>query len=335
MISVIIPVYNVESYILDCLKSIDEAITFAEAKDKVEIIIINDGSEDNSHQLIESFLTDKNSNFSYYQQRNQGVAMTRNRGIRIAEKLYVTFIDPDDYIRKDYFSILLEEIKKETYDAIFFDLERVSFDKVEKLGTFRGMDNTDFSSKWYANGSLQCKLVRREIIQQFECTSGLIYEDAELIYKFLGMIESYNYIQEGIYFYRIGRKNSITSTRNNNIDDIFIILDSIYNYYKTKGTLNQNFEGLEYQFVKILLWSNVYRQLKYSGFNFFAGNKRVIKTKSYLIEKFPNWFDNSLVLNSLYFRELMGAHFIEKFKLLGKNTILTYGIILSNRLINR
>ena len=101
-VSIIIPVYNNEAYVQKCIDSVKK-----QSFEEFEAIIVNDGSTDNSRSIIEA-LIEKDERFHLINQENQGVAAARNRGIDQAKGKYLTFIDGDDYIGRDYLKNLYE-----------------------------------------------------------------------------------------------------------------------------------------------------------------------------------------------------------------------------------
>lgn len=108
-VSVVIPLYNAEKYIDRCLKSI-----INQTLNDIEIIVINDGSTDNSLTLVKKY-EEQDKRIKVYDQKNIGAALTRNRGIFLSSGDYITFIDSDDYLKKDYIETLYKNIKK--YDV--------------------------------------------------------------------------------------------------------------------------------------------------------------------------------------------------------------------------
>ena len=94
-ISVIVPIYNVSNYLEECLKSIS-----SQTLKEIEVILINDGSTDNSKYICEEFLK-KDKRFKLYNQENIGLGETRNKGIEIAKGEYLSFVDSDDYIDRE------------------------------------------------------------------------------------------------------------------------------------------------------------------------------------------------------------------------------------------
>ncbi|OAS17212.1 glycosyltransferase family 2 protein [Paenibacillus oryzisoli] len=111
-VSVIIPVYNAEKYLVPCIESL-----ISQTLEECEFIFINDGSQDGSAGIIESFAK-LDSRIKLIHQNNQGVSMARNHGLRLASGEYVGFVDADDYVEKDMFETLYWTAKEEDYDVV-------------------------------------------------------------------------------------------------------------------------------------------------------------------------------------------------------------------------
>ena len=122
MISVIVPVYNSEKYLMRCLKSIKEQ-TYC----NYEVFLINDGSTDRSACICKKY-ADEDTRVYYLEQENMGVAKTRNKGINLAKGKYVVFLDNDDYINKDFFKIVAEH-DNEDADILIFEYRNVETEK--------------------------------------------------------------------------------------------------------------------------------------------------------------------------------------------------------------
>lgn len=108
MISVIVPIYNVEKYLLKCLKSISE-----QTYKNLEVILVNDGSTDNSGIIAQTFARG-DERFIYISKENGGLSSARNEGIKRAKGEYIYFLDSDDWIKKDYLELMIKEFDKET-----------------------------------------------------------------------------------------------------------------------------------------------------------------------------------------------------------------------------
>lgn len=118
-LSIIVPVYNRETTIKRCLDSIVNQLN----KD-IELIVINDGSTDNTDEIIKEYIKNNSTNIQYYTKQNAGIAHTRNFGIENANGKYIIFVDSDDYIDKDLIKVL-EMYMKNDIDLIKYKLQRV------------------------------------------------------------------------------------------------------------------------------------------------------------------------------------------------------------------
>ena len=118
-ISVIIPVYNTEKYIEKCLESLEK-----QSMKDFELIIVNDGSKDNSKNVIKNYMKSSKLNIKYLEKENGGLASARNYGVERATGKYLSFLDSDDYLDKDTFSLLEKYIDDEV-DLIKFKMKTV------------------------------------------------------------------------------------------------------------------------------------------------------------------------------------------------------------------
>ncbi|MGG0237737.1 glycosyltransferase [Bacillus rhizoplanae] len=116
-VSVIIPVYNAEKYITQCIESF-----LSQALQECEFIFVNDGSKDNSKQIIEKYQK-LDSRIKLINQENQGVSNARNTGLHVATGEYVGFVDADDYIEKDMYEILYNSAKQSNCDVVISNLK--------------------------------------------------------------------------------------------------------------------------------------------------------------------------------------------------------------------
>lgn len=144
MISVVVPIYNVEKYIVKCL----ESIVNQNYKD-FELLLVNDGSKDNSIKLAKEYLKDKNLDYRIINKENGGLASARNAGIKKAKGEYIAFLDSDDCYARDFLSSLVKKFKKDV-DFVFCGYQFVKnqespiddnkvikeFNREELLGTF-------------------------------------------------------------------------------------------------------------------------------------------------------------------------------------------------------
>lgn len=181
-ISVIIPVYNSESYLKRCLDSV-----LAQSFTDLDIVIIENGSRDNSPAICDEY-EKKDARIRAFHGENEGISAARNKGLSLAKGDFITFVDSDDYIEPDYceglLRLLLENGAGLSCGAIrdvYKDNENARQEtSVTKIYSPREALSEMLRGKMI-NGSLTCKLYRREIICGKEFPVGLTYEDAWLL----------------------------------------------------------------------------------------------------------------------------------------------------------
>jgi len=202
-VSVIIPTYNCGPYILDCVNSVLKQ-TFQD----YEIIIIDDGSRDNTKELLEPFL--KNGRIYYFYQENKGLPGARNAGIRLAKGKYILDLDADDELVADAIQKLVESAKVHNAQWVISDMCRIENNITEiQKAILPSQDpimdfmthKTNFSSHFYTKECLQD-------IDMYD-ESQKCYEDWELYVRLFEARASYSYVAEPLYIYKI-RKNSLT-----------------------------------------------------------------------------------------------------------------------------
>ncbi|MCI8760794.1 MAG: glycosyltransferase [Clostridia bacterium] len=214
-ISVIVPVYNTGKYIEKCLDSlINQTI-----KNEVEIIIINDGSTDNSEEIIQNYIKkhEKSNFIKFYTKENEGVAKTRNFGIEKATTPYILFVDSDDYIDNHLIEILNPYIER-NLDLVKFKLQRVDetgniLEKVEGP-TFEPMIGEKAFSQMFSQDRLldsPCVyLIRKELFTKYNFQFQQTYhEDFGLIPLLLLVAKSIVSLDNYLYNY-VQVQNSIT-----------------------------------------------------------------------------------------------------------------------------
>lgn len=230
LFSIIVPVYNTEKYIEKCLQSIEKAIDI-----DCEVIIINDGSTDNSEQIIFKFiegLPEKlRENFVYTKKDNKGLADTKNVGIKMSRGKYISVVDSDDYISDDFYTIARKYINDN--DIIIYDLY-VEFEK-NKLFNYTGRARQDSKQDYLVallngamSGSSCNKIILKELYNDYEFPVGKEYEDTAVTPFILVDASKIKYIPYPIYHY-LQREKSIVATNTfmsafykicNNISDV-------------------------------------------------------------------------------------------------------------------
>lgn len=176
-ISIIIPVYNAEKYLEQTVSCL-----LHQTEKRFEVILINDGSHDNSGELC-TRIANRDSRFRYFQQENLGVSATRNRGMELARGEYITFLDVDDEIAPEYLEVLLSSAESSGCSMVVCDVALIS-DGAEigrfscGDGIFTGMQILTFLlTRQRVNSGPCAKLFRREVLQNAAFPPLKVYED--------------------------------------------------------------------------------------------------------------------------------------------------------------
>ena len=285
-VSVIVPVYNVEKYITRCLTSlVNQTI------DDLEIILVNDGSKDNSEQIIRQFKKDY-KNIIYVKKENGGLSSARNFGLIYATGEYVAFLDSDDYVDRTLYQKMYEKAKATNSDFVECDFIW-KYPNREKIDVgFRYKDKKEMFEK--ARVVAWNKLIKREIIinKKIEFPVGLYYEDVEFFYKLLPYINTFAFVEEPLIYY-VQRDNSIVNKQDARTKQIFKVLDNVTNYYKKIGLYSEYEKQIEYTYTRILLCSSLKRMLKIED----KVTRELLLTETWqnLNSKFPKWKQNEIL----------------------------------------
>jgi len=211
LVSIIIPVYNVEKYLRRCLNSMVH-----QTLQNIEIIVVNDGSTDGSQDIIDDFVHNYPGKVFSHQKINGGQASARNFGIELARGVFIGFIDGDDYARLDMFEKMYNQAKERNADLIICDFDFV--DEYENLiSTYKSTGYTDISmdDKCYAHRYAATnpwnKLYHRDLffITGIRFPHGW-FEDYAVTPLLIENASKISYIAESLIFY-VQRKDSSMS----------------------------------------------------------------------------------------------------------------------------
>lgn len=201
LFSVIIPVYNSSHYIEQCIDSI-----LQQSFTDFELIIVDDGSTDNSFELCERYRTE-NSKIKLFTQQNQGVSAARNKGITVSKGRYIVFVDSDDYLDKDF--LLHISLRSEDYVLIGYQdvFQNKLIEHKPKLRVFSQLSEDDKASLLNEIGSIfvWAKRYSREIINTYNLRFNdrlRFSEDMLFNLQYLKFINSYCSINKCGYYYR-------------------------------------------------------------------------------------------------------------------------------------
>ena len=287
-VSVIVPFYNVEKYIEKCLSSL-----INQTLEEIEIILVNDGSQDDSEKIVKQFQEKYPNKVKYYEKPNGGLGDARNFGINYATGEYIAFLDSDDYIEPTMYEEMYEKAKQENADMVECDFWWEYPDKKrEDIGTtYSNQKEMLYKARVVAWN----KLTKTEIYKNYpeaRFSVGLRYEDVEGFYKILPYINKTASVRKCFIHY-IQRPGSISNTQNKRNEEIFAVLDNVIAYYKEKGLYDEFEQELEYIYARYLLCSSFLRIVKIKD---KAIKKELLKkTWNNLNTKFPNWKQNKIL----------------------------------------
>lgn len=235
MVSIIVPVYNVECYLNTCVESI------LKLKTEIEVILVDDGSKDKSGMLCDQWAK-RDSRVNVIHQKNGGLSVARNTGIRNANGEYIMFVDSDDFINPEETDKMLfaQRLKPDCIIGLyrnFFEKEnRFEKENSDCLLQMNGLRQVDIFLKNIPRDGQSCYMVavrfvvRKDIMLKNSLffLPGIYHEDEEWTQRLLVSINNVYVSNCFFYEYRIGREGSITSqVRSKNIYDRFNIMERL------------------------------------------------------------------------------------------------------------
>lgn len=216
LISVIIPVYNVENYLEKCIESV-----INQTYENLDIILIDDGSKDNSGVICDDY-KNKDSRIRVIHKENGGLSDARNVALDVTKGSYITFIDSDDYVTNDYVEYLYNLIKKTGSDISMCCFQKIYTENevlvnktelIEVLKKREAIESYLYQRKFTA--SAHCKMYKKELFMTIRYPKGYYYEDMAVICNVLDLCEYIAISNQKKYFY-IQRNDSIMGERFNN-----------------------------------------------------------------------------------------------------------------------
>ncbi|MCR1863815.1 hypothetical protein CBF86_05955 [Limosilactobacillus reuteri] len=268
-VSIIVPIYNVETYLENALASIQQ-----QSYRNLKVIMVNDGSTDHSIEIAQRFLQD--SRFMLVSQKNQGLSAARNTGLKYVDGEYVYFFDSDDQIAPNLIETALAVFNKSSIDLVSFESELVSCQK-DPLPLFK-LTNIDIIEKKELLMRLLSKKVMMTAWSYIARTRILLdnnilfpvgkkFEDENTAAKIFSSINRAAILRgkNGPYFYLQDRQGSIMTEAHNHaslsqLDDRRYIFKDEYLFLKQQNSLPVNYLN-DWYFNKLLTTYNMYRNL--------------------------------------------------------------------------
>ena len=213
LISIIVPIYNVEQYLEKCINSI-----LNQTYTNLEIILVDDGSPDNSGKICDEYAK-KDNRIKVIHKENGGISSARNTGLKVARGAYVGFIDSDDYIEKDMYEILYKNVKKENADISIcsnYDIYKNKIIGTKKQGIYTVMTPEEtiikMNSFGYFGFPVWNKLYKKELFYDLRfLTDKKTCEDWYFLYEVICKCKKIVYQSVPKYYYCL-RENSLSQS---------------------------------------------------------------------------------------------------------------------------
>lgn len=274
LISVIIPVYNVEKYIKNCIDSVKNQTYY-----NIEIIIIDDGSPDNCGTICDKYAKE-DSRIKVIHKKNEGVAVARNEGLKEAKGKFITFVDSDDMVKDDYIEYLYNILIKNDADIACCNFEytyeqKTNYKKIEdekeKIIVYdnkEALENLLYQKE--IDTSPWGKIYRREMFENIMFPIGKIYEDFGTIYKTIINAKRVVYGNQKKYLYL--QRDTSTIGRNFcskdfNMLELAIEMEKyIMNKYpELENAINSRIINMDFYFIRRIdknKYKNEYKKIK-------------------------------------------------------------------------
>jgi glycosyltransferase involved in cell wall biosynthesis len=211
LISVIVPVYNVEKYLARCLDSI-----IAQTYTNLQIIVVDDGSTDNSSKICDEYAK-KDKRIEVYHKKNEGVSSARNYGIQRTKGEIIGFVDSDDYVEASYIKLLEKNMQDNQSDISICGFKKVYDGKSDTI--IRYKDGACFDKKTFVNkimnvenafGVCHMKLIKKEVIGENAFDETLtVGEDALFMVSISTNVSKVSYVGQALYNYRINQSSVV------------------------------------------------------------------------------------------------------------------------------
>lgn len=318
-VTVIVPVYNAEKYIGRCLDSI-----LGQTYTDFEILVVNDGSADSSKEIINQYKEDYPDKIIAIEQENKGVARTRNECIQRANSKYIMFVDNDDYLDKDYIETYVNAIEKEDYDIAVGGFRRPNENgKIVKTLKLQKEEWSKFMimTPW-------AKIYKKQYLinNHIEFLETNLGEDNYFNLKAFLMtkkIITLEYVGYNWFF----NTQSVSNTKQKDIRNIQVykLLNSSYDMVKSEGLLEENYQVIETNFTKYIIWIISYATKK---FTYKELSEEYDKIFNWLEERFPDYRKNKMISYTKPKGETLSSRFMtETFMILHNlhlGKLLTY-----------
>ena len=250
-VSVIIPVYNTEDYLKECIESLVNQ-TLRES----EIIIVNDGSTDSSLEIMKEFKNKYPNIIKIFDKVNGGQASARNYALPFAQGEYLGFVDSGDWVDSTMYEEMYEKAEKEDADIVICDMVDHFPDRTVCYPSSR------FENKFKVTPSACNKLFKRSLVKEDVFPVGLWYEDFEFTTMQLMKTDCISVIHKGLYHCHCREVSTMYNNNSEKNQDILVVLEHLVEYVEKNGWYEKYKNVLEYLYIDHVLITSINRVQK-------------------------------------------------------------------------
>ena len=285
-VSVIVPVYGVEKYIEKCLISLVN-----QSLEDIEIIVVNDGSKDNSQAIIDKYRNEVPGKIHSFIKDNGGQGSARNLGIQMAKGEYISFVDSDDYIQPDMLAKMYEKAKESNADVVICDYynvdENYNLVKIEKEKKY---SNDNKINGLLASKAVWNKLYRKDLISNRVFRTNKWYEDLDFTIKTIYDAKKIEYIDEPLYNYVLRSGSTMNNSNVGRNMELLEAFNEILNY----GNTDQYHDIVEFLAIDHIYISAIVRIISSNAVMKYK-KECINKLLVYMNSVFPNYKKNCYV----------------------------------------
>ena len=203
LVSVIVPIYNSEKYLNQCIESI-----LNQSYKNFEVLLIDDGSKDGSLEICNKYALMDNR-VKVYHKENEGIAKTRNYGLRVSSGEYVTFVDSDDYVHQDFLRVLFEAIEKNHCELSICSFSRFTDNEIihNTMGMSKTVDQQELELLMFTDENIGKanwnKLYSAKLLNNIKFIDICLGEDYVFNFEYIKKVKKAAVIKDELYHYRI------------------------------------------------------------------------------------------------------------------------------------
>lgn len=297
-ISMIVPAYQAERTLARCLDSLVN-----QTLQDIEIIVVNDGSTDQTREILNTYVAKYSDKIIAINQENQGVSMARNHALSVATGEYIGFLDSDDYVELDMLNTMYQKAISSNYDMVACDVIAHYPDRdvlipsnVHDQQEIKGLLIDAYAVLWN-------KIFKRDCIKELQFKPNVWYEDVLFLYQAYLKLSTVGSVSKTFCHY-LQNEGSITYTYNDKLFDLLSNLDDIIKYYKEQSYYDSYKDELEYMYARYALATFPKRLSKCKNHQKYHNEMKLVRNR--VNRRFPNYKINRYLkkkgLKNLYIR---------------------------------